>query len=96
MLQRYNPVSHNPLQWDPEMDECDDGEYYRAADVLAWRDSIRAAAGELIRRGEVYRAASCYHYASGDPAHAADERRREAGYHEAWATLDKLLADGGA
>ena len=70
--------------------------FYHAADVDALLARIRAAAGELIRRGEVYRAASCYHYASGDPTHAADERRQEAGYHEAWATLDALLADGGA
>lgn len=43
-LQRYNPVSHNPLQWDPEMDECADGEYYRVSDVDALLIRIQALA----------------------------------------------------
>lgn len=52
MLQRYNPVSHNPLQWDPEMDECDDGEYYRAADV----DALLAKLSGLTCKAEGWEA----------------------------------------
>lgn len=59
-LQRYNPVSRNPLQWDPEMDECDDGEYYRAADVDALLGDLREAVLEERRAAPPWTWRDCY------------------------------------
>lgn len=79
-LQRYNPVSHNPLQYDPEMDECADGEYYRAADVDALLARIRAAV--VAERNA---AAADTGNASGWIARTMKARK----------ALDALLAGGG-
>ena len=42
-LQRFDPMDHNPLQYDGMMVPRADGEYYRAADVDALLARIRAA-----------------------------------------------------
>lgn len=102
-LQRYN-VWVDTDGANTVDDESPRGEYYRAADVLAWRDSIRAAVEYVVsvapdwwvdydyEQGDECRSCGASRDKSGKRCEAQDIAHRDGCQR---AALDALLADGG-